>query len=1460
MIFLTLLKCFYTKIKNERGCMLLKGSISSEKTSMLVEKYAELLNSGVDSSKILVIVQNSNKKNQFIKEVLEKLTVDSIEKLQIYSFFGLVYNTISDNWAFIENSIKVGETSILPNLVGLEVSQFIMREILCDVKFEGYNSKKSLLHQLFRRYSLIVQNNLTDEDVDRRSEILKEGFAPDAKKVLAEFKLRTLEARGLDYLRQSLIFNHIYKNTNYFANIEYIFVDDGDEITPICYDFIEYLKPKLKDVFIAYDKDGGSRLGYLSAKKKAVFEFEKLFNQDSTQLTSHSSLANDAQTIFNNVIEEKYDKLKNFSLLSYSKRAQMLDNALSEIKSMIKKGIKPSEISIITPIVDDMFKFSLKENLKMNWVNLLFLSGSEKLVQNPLVLASLTMLKLCDADLRKNLSEFEIRAILSNFLHIPLKYCKEILENFEKTKTFIDYEFALSEYSEKYQKFLKLLETLGKNENKLSEQVYEIYENLVDFRGYSPNELNKFNFFIKQLEDFENVFSKEIMQAKKSDIILQIENSIIAENPYSTLEIQDNDLIVATPQKIIDNQIQTKYQFWLDISNDEWIKSDTGPLYNAWVFQAGWDKPEYTLKDNIELGKQKTARILRKLALCANNQVYAYASLFDGSGIENYGGIERYLKFDAKITSAQISKPIIPRDDQKPVLDYKKGQMAISAVPGAGKTTILLALIIKLLNEGINPENIFVLTYMESAARNFRERIQNASQEISQLPNISTIHGLALKILKENGNFERLGLNADFEICDDTQRSRILREISTKLKIKPKEQEDFDRAVSVFKIGGSDTLTPNPSPLKGEGNNPLNITPCCYSKETLNHAKELRRKQTEPEEILWFLLRNNNFCNLKFKRQAPFGKYIVDFICLEKKLVIELDGAQHLQESNILHDNKRKKYIEEEGYKIIRFYNSEIFNNIESVLEKLYHEINPSPLRGEGQGVRVSQTDKKVQNFLAFFKEYQTILKSNNLIDYDDMLIFSVKLLEENPDILAFYQDLCRFVIEDEAQDSSAVQQKLINLLSAKHKNLIRCGDINQAITTTFSNADVEGFRKFIQNSETTVSMDRSQRCTKDVWTLANSLVTFAETKPESKNAFYKIFMRPVDNQNPDEKNAIRPMIFTNSFAERNYILKQIKDLLTKNPKATFGILLRNNYQVGTWTKFINDAGLKSITRSECLEQKGVFRTIFAILNMILHPFDNEVIAKHYETLAELGLYEKDLDLEIKKYETPFVQMSADDIENDKLAKFYWDLTYWMSFAALPPEELAIKIGLYYYSSEVEKSNVYLISTLIKRLSLTHKNFSTLVERLLELSKKPSLSGFKFFSEEDETNKEFMAGKIQIMTLHKSKGDEFDYVFLPEMTEKSLSLDFSAMTLKGNTRFMENIREFNPNYKPKSDNDLKEFLLAENFRLLYVAITRAKRKLFISVAKTSQSFGKTISQDSSIIFKSLLKAKEETDA
>lgn len=1261
------------------------------RTKVLVEKYTELISAGVKPSEILVLVQNSTLKKQFVDKILENIKIDAIEKLNVHSFFSIVYNTLIENWCFIENAIPSDKHFILPNLVGLEVSQFLLKDILKHVEVKGYNSKKSLLHQIFRRYSLIVQNHLSNEQIQERSKILKESFAEDAELIIKKLLSSTLKSRSLDYLRQTLIFNHVYKHTDYFKNIKYLLVDDADEMTPVCFDFISYLKPQLKDWIICFDSLGSSRCGYLSADTSIECKLIHLFNED---VQTDKNIFSQGEIIFSNILENKHERLENFTLTSLSKRAEILDFTIEKIQNLFKKNIPASDITIITPLQDDMLRFTLEENLKHS-CNLMFLSGSEKLIDNPLVKASLGILKLM---LGIEISEMDLRVILSDYLGIPLKYCCPIFEGYKKTGGFppISLEF----YNEKYQKFIEVFEEVKEKNTKLSTKVFDLFYKLVDFAD--ETKINKFNFFIKQLRDFESVLGAKTVIERADEIITQIENSIIAENPSTTLEIGENDLVIATPQKIIDNKISSKYQFWLDVSHSDWVKTDTGPLYNAWVFQSDWTKDEYTVEDDIFLAKQKTARILRKLLLLAQEHVWACSSLFDPSGVENLGGIEDYLAGEAN-EDDNNAKPVFkitPRDDQKPVLDYKKGSMAISAVPGAGKTTILLALIIKLIERGVIPTNIFVLTYMDSAARNFRERIKNMCPNTTLLPNISTIHGLALKIIKENSNFERLNLSADFDICDDTQRMRIIKGITGKFT--KTEADEFDRAISVLKLQEGDIDKPS--------------------------------------------------------------------------------------------------------------------------------------------------SDKKIEKFKTFFKEYQAQLREANLIDYDDILIMSVKLLENNPDILEYYQNICEYIIEDEAQDSSGVQQRLIGLLSGKHKNLIRCGDINQAITTTFSNADVEGFRRFIAEADTTVEMNHSQRCTQDVMTLANNLVNFGnEILPK---AFFTSYMQGVTGKNPVSENAIFSRVFENAFAERNFVLKEIKNILTRNKNATIGILLRNNYQVASWAGFINDAGLKSITRSESLGQKGVFNTIFSILKFIQNPFDNEVLVSTYETLADLGFYKQRLQLEIRASEKPFIEKDGDDIESTALAQFLWDMQYWLNSSTLPLEELVIRIGLFYYTSDIEKSNVYLIAILVKRLNASGK-FDLTLQRLEELAKKPTLSGFKFFSEDED--KDAMRGKVQIMTLHKSKGDEFEYVFLPEMAEKNLSIDVSKAKTKASTIFMEEVRAFNPSYKSKSELELREFNSEESLRLLYVAITRAQLKLYITTSAKAKGWGnKETEQEPSVIFGSIL--------
>jgi very-short-patch-repair endonuclease len=128
----------------------------------------------------------------------------------------------------------------------------------------------------------------------------------------------------------------------------------------------------------------------------------------------------------------------------------------------------------------------------------------------------------------------------------------------------------------------------------------------------------------------------------------------------------------------------------------------------------------------------------------------------------------------------------------------------------------------------------------------------------------------------------------------------------------------------------------------------------------LDNAKTLRRNLTDAEQKLWYHLRAHRFMGRKFKRQKPMGRYVVDFVCLEEKLIIELDGGQHAE--NIEYDQERDSWLRNQGYMVLRFWNNELMNETESVLEQirivLDHEAissetlspSPSPTSGRGDG------------------------------------------------------------------------------------------------------------------------------------------------------------------------------------------------------------------------------------------------------------------------------------------------------------------------------------------------------------------------------------------------------------------------------------------------------------------------------------------------------------------------------
>ena len=114
-----------------------------------------------------------------------------------------------------------------------------------------------------------------------------------------------------------------------------------------------------------------------------------------------------------------------------------------------------------------------------------------------------------------------------------------------------------------------------------------------------------------------------------------------------------------------------------------------------------------------------------------------------------------------------------------------------------------------------------------------------------------------------------------------------------------------------------------------------------YTQQTLQKAQTLRERQTNAEGLLWHYLRDKQLAGHKFRRQQPIGPYIVDFACMPKKLLIELDGGQHAEQHT--YDKKRDEFLREKGYKILRFWNNDVFENCFGVLESIRAAVQDPP-------------------------------------------------------------------------------------------------------------------------------------------------------------------------------------------------------------------------------------------------------------------------------------------------------------------------------------------------------------------------------------------------------------------------------------------------------------------------------------------------------------------------------------
>jgi very-short-patch-repair endonuclease len=151
----------------------------------------------------------------------------------------------------------------------------------------------------------------------------------------------------------------------------------------------------------------------------------------------------------------------------------------------------------------------------------------------------------------------------------------------------------------------------------------------------------------------------------------------------------------------------------------------------------------------------------------------------------------------------------------------------------------------------------------------------------------------------------------------------------------------------------------NPSPLAGEGGLRRRRRAGEGARPLTRVARELRSRMTDAERKLWFALKDRRFAACKFRRQVPVRPYIADFLCFELRLIVEVDGGQHAES---VRDIERDNWLAQNEFRVLRFWNNDVLQNLEGVLTCLaeqvdrtphpssrFRETPPSPARGEGK-------------------------------------------------------------------------------------------------------------------------------------------------------------------------------------------------------------------------------------------------------------------------------------------------------------------------------------------------------------------------------------------------------------------------------------------------------------------------------------------------------------------------------
>ncbi|WP_204139990.1 ATP-dependent helicase [Halomicronema sp. CCY15110] len=718
------------------------------------------------------------------------------------------------------------------------------------------------------------------------------------------------------------------------------------------------------------------------------------------------------------------------------------------------------------------------------------------------------------------------------------------------------------------------------------------------------------------------------------------------------------------------------------------------------------------------------------------------------------------------------------RAGQRSLADWQGGPLAVSAVPGAGKSTGMAAgAAIAIERHGLNAKRQLVLvTFTRSAAANLKAKVQRHLRSLQYPLNsfvVYTLHGLALTIATRNPDLSGISLDT-LTLLTPTQNNRLIRTCVERWLVD--HPDLYQRLIEGRQFDGEET-------------------------------ERLRRQSTLRTEILPNLA------------------------------------------TTVIHEAKSSGMTP-----------TELARLAASVTRTLTDDVEDYDVLTVAAGL---------------YEQYQTLLSQRHLIDYDDMILSALRVLADD-EARRFWQNRVFAVFEDEAQDSSPLQTQLLETLAQDAEdataplNLVRVGDPNQAINSTFTPADPVFFNQFCdraQQQKRLVVMDQAGRSSAVIMAAANAMLTWVNQSglagtlaPFRSQAIHPV---PGDDPQPDANPApigggvefYRPPTVTETvrlLAQRSLALH------TENPSLSQAILVREHRQGRFIHQLLNDpetlgidllsTGLQIYDVGEQERQTHVPSEMLTILQFIERPHSPDRLKALLRVFVDRQrIASQDLNLLAKQPEQFMYPGPLDSPPLTDAAEQARRLCTGLlrSRFELPPYHLIPFAGL---TLGYNQSELATADKLAARLSQQNREDNTLRAMINTLQEIVGSERFEAVDTEDREDRYTRRGQLTILTMHKAKGLDWDVVFLPFLHERTIPGNLwvpQQQTFLGDFSLPEVARaqirvhtHAEPTPAPIPDlltawQQAKNLKTAEEFRLLYVAMTRAKRLLWMTAAHSA---------------------------